>query len=93
VLTSPIAFEGRERRVCHSGRCFVMASKNERKAGLPKRDPVSRGGFDATRASASSSMETIVLLVVGVKLSLEMEEMAFPCTESESENTKASRVW
>lgn len=92
MLTSPIAFAGRERRVCHSGRCFVMASKNERKAGLPKRDPVSRGGFDATRASASSSMETIVL-VVGVKLSLEMEEMAFPCTESESENTKARRVW
>lgn len=69
-----------------------MASVKERKAGLPKREPVSRGGFDATSSSASSRMDRMAL-VVGVKLSLEMEEMALPWTESDRPKTKPRRVW
>lgn len=68
-----------------------MASKKDRNAGFPKREPVSRGGFVATSASASSSIESIVLVVV-VKLSFEIEEMALPCTESDNEKTKPRSV-
>lgn len=66
----------------------MIAAMYERKAGLPKREPVSIGGLACNSSSAESRMESI-FWQVGVMLSEEMAEMGVLRTESEMPKTKA----
>lgn len=88
--SSTAAGEGSSMRpslVCHSGARASMASTKARKEGLPKREPVSSGGFCLSMVSASSRIERREVTVVC--WSFETLEMGMSRTESEMPNTKA----
>ena len=86
VDTSCRADEGTWSCACHCGSCAVRDVMKLRNAGLPKREPVSRGGLAASTCSASSSTERMPLHVAS---SVETTEIGVLRTESEMPKTKA----
>lgn len=84
----------RPRSRCHDELEADTASTQERKAGLPNREPAwSSGGLLSMRLSIASKVLSS-LVMTGSIGACEMEEIFLFATESESEKTKeVTRSW